>query len=124
MATKEIPREAWTEFFDSFSRRHEGWLVTVQVLGSVGAQVEARELPLRGISSDRDGKNTISIMVGATSEKRATHIIGKPTHVHVEETAAGADRALQVESESGETTLISFRSAVSPEMVDGVLPER
>lgn len=123
MATREISREEWTDFFDSFSRRHEGWLVTMEVLGSVGAQVEARELPLLGIASDRDGGNTISIIVGAT-EERVTHIIGKPTHVRVEETAAGVDRALQVESESGETTLISFRSAVSPEMVDGVLPER
>lgn len=124
MATKEIPREAWTGFFDDFSRRHEGWLVTVEVLGSVGAQVEARELPLLGITSDRDGGSTISIMVGATPEGRATHIIGKPTHVRLEEAAAGVDRALQVESRSGETTLISFRSAVAPEMVDGILPER
>ena len=124
MATKEIPREEWTDFFDGFSRRHEGWLVTVEVLGSVGAQVEARELPLLGIASDRDGGNTISIIVSATPEGRVTHIIGKPTHVRVEETEDGVDRALQIESKEGETTLVSFRSAVSPEMVDGVLPAR
>ena len=64
MSTKEIPREKWTEFFDGFSQRHEGWLVNVQVLGDSGAQTEVRELPLTGISADRDAARTISILVG------------------------------------------------------------
>ena len=53
MATQEIPRDEWREFFDGFSRRHEGWLVTVEVLGSdIGAQVEAYELPLVGVTAE------------------------------------------------------------------------
>ncbi len=51
MPTQEIPRQEWNKFFDSFSRQHEGWLVTLEIFGpEIGAQEEARELPLEGIS--------------------------------------------------------------------------
>lgn len=109
MATKEIPREEWTEFFDGFSRRHEGWLATVEVLGSAGAQVEARELPLVGIAADRHGANTISVIAAATPEEHVTHIVQNPTHVRIEEGAPVGGGAVQIESEAGETTLVSFR---------------
>ena len=33
MKTKETPKNEWPEFFDSFSRKHEGWLVNVEILG-------------------------------------------------------------------------------------------
>ena len=31
-ATTEIPRERWVSFFDDFSKQHEGWIVTVEVI--------------------------------------------------------------------------------------------
>lgn len=34
MSTREVPREEWVSFCDSFSRQHEGWRVTVEVLGA------------------------------------------------------------------------------------------
>ena len=37
-----IPEGDWRQFFDAFSRRHEGWLASVEILGSdIGQQVEA-----------------------------------------------------------------------------------
>ncbi len=33
MTTQEIPRDERKIFFDTFSRRHEGWLATLEVLG-------------------------------------------------------------------------------------------
>ena len=33
MPTREIPRDEWNAFFEMFSKQHEGWLVTVEVLG-------------------------------------------------------------------------------------------
>lgn len=126
MATREIPREEWIEFFDGFSRQHEGWLVTVEVLSSeLGAQVEARELRLEGITADLkgDGEDTISIMVGETPDDHVTHTITAPSHVRLEQTQEGANEALQIESASGAMTLLRFRSAVLPEMVDGVVFE-
>lgn len=119
MATREIPRESWKEFFNGFSRRHEGWLVDVQILGPLGAQHEAENLPLEGISADHANKD-ISIAT-IEKDKIVEHFVTKPTHVLVEE-ADGAERALEIESSDGEKTLVTFRSAVPPEMVDGMLP--
>ena len=49
MKTKEIPKEEWPKFFDAFSRQHEGWLVTIEIFGTVDGLVgqEARP-PLLG----------------------------------------------------------------------------
>jgi len=124
MPTKEIPAAQWREFLDGFSRVHDGWLVTLEILGELGAQIEANQLPLRGITADRDGDRTeITILLG-DAERRVTHRVTGASHVRLDQTDEGADVALQIESEAGETTLLRFRSVVRPEMVDGVLPER
>ena len=61
---REIPREEWTGFMDSFSRQHEGWLVTVEVLGrEIGAQVEAEGKPLEGITAElKDGSEDLIVV--------------------------------------------------------------
>jgi len=126
MQTREIPRDEWVAFFDSFSRQHEGWLVRLEVFGSdIGAQIEAEELPLQGISAELkgDGEDTISIIIGEAPEQHVTHSIAAPAHVRLEETEQGAHEALQIETTDGNTTLLRFRSAVLPEMVDGMVTE-
>ena len=123
---REIPREEWAEFLDSFSRQHEGWLVTVEVLGAeIGAQVEAEGKPLAGITAELKGggEDSISISVGLTAAERVTHHIGAPRHLRIEQAENGADMALQIESAEGVTTLVRLRSAMLPEMVDGVVSE-
>ena len=123
MQTKEIPKNEWTGFFDSFSRRHEGWLVNLEIFGpEIGAQVEQREMALEGIidESDEVAGNTIIIMTGAKPEGHITHSIIQPTAVSLEQTDEGADAALAIKSNDGTTTLLRFRSAVLPEMVDAV----
>jgi hypothetical protein len=120
METREIPRESWIEYLDGFSRRHEGWLVDVEVLGAVGAQTEARERPLEGISSEHGGRR-IAITLGP-SDRPAEHVIQSPSHLRVQE-EEGADLSLQIESSAGETTLLSFRSSLPSEMVDGATGE-
>ena len=122
METREIPRDEWTHFLDGFSRRHEGWLVTVEVLGENGAQIEARELPLTGIAADRDRGHTISILVGGRPEEDEGHIIRSPVSVRVEE-SDGVERALQIEGAQGAKTIVTFRSPAAPETVDAILPE-
>lgn len=121
---REIAREEWADFLDTFSRQHEGWLVTVEVMGTgIGAQVEAEEKPLEGITAELKGggEDLISIIVGRTPEERVTHNITAPTHVRVEQAENGADMALQIETSGGTTTLVRLRSAMLPEMVDGVV---
>jgi hypothetical protein len=123
---REIPREEWGEFLDSFSRQHEGWLVTVEVLGEeIGAQVEAEGKPLEGITAElKDGGvDSIIITVGLTPAEHVTHTITAPTHIRLEQAENGANMALQIESSEGVTTLVRLRSAMLPEMVDGVVLE-
>lgn len=125
MKTKEIPREEWAEFFDSFSRKHEGWLVNLEVLGpEIGAQVEERQLALEGITDEWDENqgNTIMIMAGAKPDDHITHSIARPTEVSLEQTDEGADAALAIKGADGTTALLTFRSVVLPEMVDAVGP--
>lgn len=126
MPTREIPRDEWVAFFDSFSRQHDGWLSTVEVLSSeIGAQVESRDQALIGITADvKDkGEDVISILVGGKSDHIA-HIIHAPSHVRLKETEEGAHEALHIESKHGPTTLLRFRSPVLPESVDGVVLDR
>jgi hypothetical protein len=123
---REIPREEWGEFLDSFSRQHEGWLVTVEVLGTeIGAQVEAEGKPLEGITAELkdDDVDSIIITVGLTPAEHVTHNITAPTHIRLEQAENGANMALQIESSEGVTTLVRLRSAMLPEMVDGVVLE-
>lgn len=123
MQTREIPKNEWTKFFDTFSRQHEGWLVNLEIFGpEIGAQVEQREIALEGITDEWDEEkgNTIMIMTGAKPEDHITHSITQPTAVSLEQTDEGADVALAIKSDDGTTTLLRFRSVVLPEMVDAV----
>jgi hypothetical protein len=124
MQTREIPRDEWAAFFDSFSRQHEGWLATVEVLGEeVAAQVEARELSPAGSSADKRGgdQDTISIIICEGTGDHITHTVTQPAHVRLEQTDSGADEALQIESANGEKTILRFRATMLPEMVDGIV---
>ena len=120
--TREFPRPQWTEFFDSFSRRHDGWLVTIEVVGpELGAQTQGQDLRLRGISLDTAEASRISIMLETLSVEHLTHMIDRPTHIWLEQTSDGADMALLIESAEDIRTIIRFQSPMRPEQVDGVM---
>jgi hypothetical protein len=124
MPTQEIPRQEWNNFFDSFSRQHEGWLATLEIFGpEIGAQEEAHELPLEGVSiaSGTNEPEAIAISIGKSPEAHLSHTIVKPAHVWLEQTDEGANAALEIESEDETKTLLRFRSPVPPEFVDGVV---
>jgi hypothetical protein len=124
MSTQEIPREEWQGFFEVFSRQHEGWLATLELLGSdMGAQEEAHELPLEGLSIDSGGKESEAIVIslGTTRRNHVTHTIMQPEHVWLEQTAEGANAALEIESSDESKALLRFRSPMLPEFVDGIV---
>ena len=124
MKTKQIPQNEWTEFFDTFSRQHESWLITLEVLSKqIGAQIEERELAFEGISVEWDEMhdNTISIMAGARPDRHITHKVCHPREVDLEQTDEGADVALAIKSADGTTALLRFRTPTLPEHVDAVV---
>jgi len=123
MKTKEIPKSEWPEFFDNFSRQHEGRLATLEILGSeIGAQVEETELAFEGVVDEWDEVqgNEILIMFGAKPDDHITHSISRPTQVSLEQTDEGANAALAIKSVDGTTALLRFRSPMLPEMVDAL----
>lgn len=123
MQTIEIATTEWSSFFDSFSRKHQGWLATLEILGpDIGAQLEERDLPFEGITGESSGTRgqTVMIMAGEKPDGHVTHTINRPTKVSLEQTDEGADAALAIESEDGVTALLRFRSPMRPEMVDAI----
>lgn len=125
MPTQEIPRGEWKTFLDTFTRQHEGWLATLEILATdIGAQQEAGDLPLEGISIASIGgaPETITISLGRAPDDHISHTISEPTHVWLEQTTQGANAALEIESAEVKT-LLRFRSALPADMVDGVVLE-
>ena len=123
MITQQIPKDEWPAFFNSFSRRHEGWLVNLQILGpNIGAQMQEQELALEGITDEWDevDGNTIIIMTGSRPDDHITHSISRPTEVSLEQTDEGADVALAIKAADGNTALLQFCVATRPELVDAV----
>src|SRR5215813_11447880 len=80
MQTREIPREQWIRFFDDFSKNHEGWVVTLEVVSSdLGDQEEANGLPLVGISADvKARENRVEIILGGRPDADVTRLINTP----------------------------------------------
>ena len=125
MKTREIPKEEWTQFFDRFSRKHEGCLITMEIFGDeIGAQVQDRELTFQGITDEWDevSGNTITVMTGGKTDEYITHNIDLPTEVSLEQTDDGDDLAIAIKSADATTALLRFRSPMLPEWIDGVVP--
>ena len=124
MPTQDIPRTEWPAFLDSFSRQHEGWLTTVEVVTSgLGVHREVREKPLTGISEDRKRGDaaSISISAGERPQDHVTHVVPRPSRVALELTEVGAHKGLRIESENGDMTLVLFRAPALPETLDGMV---
>jgi hypothetical protein len=120
MTTENIGRDSWREELDSFSRRHEGWLVSITTRGPGGnVAVEARDMPFQGVSLASPHSGDIAITVG-DSRTHLTHEVRETAAVEIELTANQAERALVIHGNDGTTTTIDFRSPTLPEEVDGL----
>jgi hypothetical protein len=123
MVGQEIPRDQWTRFFDDFSKNHEGWIVNWEVLGlRLGDQEKTTRLPLVGISADLKGnKPRIDIMVGGRLDAHVTQIIETPKRVMFKPPDQPGHEAIEVETDDGLTTLITFQH-IDPEVKERLLP--
>ena len=120
MTTREIDRSSWREELDSFSRQHEGWIVSVTMRTATGdVAVAAHDVPLHGVSPASPSSDDIAISVGS-SRTILTHEVHEPIAVQMELTEDEADRALIIHGNDGTTTTIEFRSPMRPEEVDGI----
>jgi hypothetical protein len=119
MTIRDIGRDSWREELDSFSRQHEGWIVSITTRSPQGdVAVAAHDVPLQGVSSASPRSDDIAISVG-DSRKHLTHEVREPASLQIDLTASRAERALIIHGNDGTTTTIEFRSPMRPEEVDG-----
>jgi hypothetical protein len=80
---------------------------------------------VRPLSGDRQGIARFYLSQSRDNPDRSddhvNHIINRPTCVALEETEVGVHKGLRIDAESGETTLLRFRSPALPETVDGAI---
>ena len=117
-----LAREEWARALNGFTRRHDGWLVSLDVCPLTGErQREFENLPLLGVSSDRlDPNGTLAISVSRSRVQHLTHIIHAVEQVSVVQTADGAEAALWIDAADGSRTVMRFRVPAPPETVDGL----
>jgi hypothetical protein len=123
MPTQEIPRSEWVSFFNDFSNRHRGWLVTLEIMtADLGDQTEVRDLPLEGITAELNerGADHIQIVAGRSPDSHLSDTIPAPRRVWLKQSEQMTDEALEIETE-GEKALLRFRTPIPPEFVDGIL---
>ncbi len=123
MATTEIPREQWAPWLDAFGKRHEGWIVELQIIGRrLGDQQESGRLPLVGIGADvKDREARIEVSLGGTADAHLTHVIDEVKRVWLRQSEHPAHEAVAVEGNDGTMTIVRFRG-VPPDAVDLQLP--
>lgn len=105
---RDIEPSEWTTFLESFTMQHDHWLVRVDD--------EKETLPLEGLLA-RDGVITVHLGSDLRHHRVITIDAARVTVLQT----GGADEGLAIEARNGAITRLRFRSAVAPELVDGIL---
>jgi uncharacterized protein DUF5335 len=122
MSTEEIPRAQWSGFFDSFSRQHEGWLASLELLeGTTGPQHGPLSFAGISLNSNDGDAESIVISLAASPLEHVTHMIDHPKRVTLQRTEDGANASIEIEANDETRTLLRFRSPMRPELVDGIV---
>jgi hypothetical protein len=117
MRSREIEPTKWQEFVEAFSRRHDGWLVSIGLESESGkAELVARDVPLWGVIADACHNNEEVLVIVPEVE----HVIRHPQSIVIDETDEGAETSLTITDDSGSRTVIEFRSPMRTEFVDGI----
>jgi hypothetical protein len=121
MSGVSIPQNEWREFLQEFSRRHHGWLVTIETHDLKTAEnVASRFMPLQSIALDlEDEKNPRINVTVRSDQKEIKHIFFRPSQLVLYRSDRGDEEAVRIVSINTSTT-VRFRVAMAPELVDGV----
>jgi len=121
MSVVTIPLEEWKEYLEAFSRRHQGWLVRIEIHDlQTGEDVGSQFWPLHSVELDTEDANNMRINVTVDSDhKLIKHVLFRPCRVALQLAPDGADESLNIQSLNTSTT-IRFRAAVLPDAVDEI----
>lgn len=125
--THELQKAEWKMFFDGLSNDLADWETTIHVLNEgTGAQILSEGLPFKGLTfEDKNGVDTIELLVGSGTSNHQTHNITKPTKVAFAGRGRGPAGTLDIEDASGTTTLVTFiqpRRALMEYASTGMVP--
>ena len=121
MGTRTVLRREWREFLLGFSRKHSGWLVSIETHDlKTGETVTSHLVRPGSVELDREDKKNPRINVIVRDEdKEIKHIFFRPSDLKLYVSEDGNDEGLRIVSLNTVTT-VRFRVAASPELVDGV----
>lgn len=87
MLMRDIPREEWDTFLNTFNRQHQDEPVTLEKSDMRdGLRLAARSAPLVAITHDRAAQ-LISITVAESPSGQVTHTVTQPEAIAIEEPA-------------------------------------
>ncbi len=105
----QVPRNEWLKFFDRFAQENEGRPIRLETFGEeLGDEEVGRVLPLLSINYDPGRKGDIVTIAAGAKEIEYEHTVAKPKEVWVEDDDAGRKKAVEIVSETGEHTIVSF----------------
>lgn len=120
----KVPHKEWITFIEDFSRSHHRWYASLIQRATEGDHLIAENMPLTGVAIITDDKNGNSLVItlGEGPDNMFRHVLKGPVGISYEETESGAHNALNIECKDGSFTVLKFRSAARPEMLDGLVP--
>jgi Family of unknown function (DUF5335) len=122
---RDVPSAHWREELDRFNERHQGWLVSVATRDSDGQmRIEARDLPLQGVTQATTRANELAIEVG-DSTRHLTHQVRNVTAIRLDRADEEAvDRALIIDSEDRTSTTVTFLQPRQADDTSGLSTDR
>ena len=111
MATRQVPREGWPEFFDEYTAAHSGKTVTAQLIGQGIPDVgEAKHLPFQGIGYEEKGSDahSVRVMLGDKAADHLTHEVPSPTQVWVRPQEGSDPGRLEIHGGDGHRLILTF----------------
>lgn len=127
-----IPHDQWQDFCELFSRQHYGWVLTVGLVDNhlvdrplfqqeQEQRILFRDMVLRGITLEHQFDQNQILIVLEDEGRRIVHRVTAPTQIIFEQTPQGEHQGTQIQTSSGHTILLRFRTAALPESLDGFI---
>jgi hypothetical protein len=120
MKRREIAREEWRDFLDSFNGQHTGWLVGVDRFDECldeSMEFRHRDGALRGVQSD-NGSIALAVDDRASGHLE-TECIQNPQRIVLEQSEDDVDTSLEIDGPQS-CIILRFRSPMASHMVDGI----
>lgn len=106
MASRQLAREQWKNYFDLISKQNKSAVVNVEVIGiEIGDQTEIKWQPLKGLSHDPK-RNSFCVYT-----EQINHQISHPKDIFVEE-KDGFPETIEIIDEDNNKQILKLKNAL------------